>query len=117
MPEGQFVMGFSIHLRPGHPGCRVSRLKGLKEKLGRLSKNVIADNAYGSEKDYAYTNQEQVGYYLKYNSFGEEQKACYKPNLSATDQLGYDPEKDELICPVGKRLTYLYTFHTETEND
>jgi hypothetical protein len=48
-------------------------LKGVKEKLGRLPKNVIADSAYGSEENYAYINQEQVGNYLKYNSFGKEQ--------------------------------------------
>jgi transposase len=114
--EGQFVVGFSVHQRPGDPGCLVSHLKGVKEKLGRLPKNVIADSAYGSEENYAYINQEQVGNYLKYNSFGKEQKARYKPNPFAADQLGYDPEKDELICPAGKRLIYQYTFHTKTEN-
>lgn len=114
--EGQFVVGFSVHQRPGDPGCLVPHLKGLKEKLGRLPKNVIADSAYGSEENYAYISQEQVGNYLKYNSFGKEQRPRYKPNPFAADQLEYDPEKDELICPAGKRLKYLYTFHTKTDN-
>jgi transposase len=114
--EGQFVVGFSVHQRPGDPGCLVPHLKGLKEKLGRLPKNVIADSAYGSEENYAYLNQEQVGNYLKYNSFGKEQRPRYKPNPFASDQLMYDPEKDELICPAGKRLAYRYTFYRETDN-
>ena len=114
--EGQFVVGFSVHQRPGDPGCLVPHLKGLKEKLGRLPKNVIADSAYGSEENYAYLNQEQVGNYLKYNSFGKEQRPRYKPNLFASDQLEYDPEKDELICPAVKRLAYRYTFYRETDN-
>ena len=114
--EGQFVVGFSIHQRPGDPGCLVPHLQGLKEHLGRLPKNVIADSAYGSEENYAYINQERVGNYLKYNTFGKEQRPRYKPNPFASDQLKYDPEKDELICPAGKRLAYRYTFYRETDN-
>ena len=114
--EGQFVVGFSVHQRPGDPGCLVPHLKGVKEKIGRLPKNIIADSAYGSEENYAYLTQEQVGNFLKYNTFGKEQRARYKPNPFAADQLEYDPEKDELICPAGKHLIYRYTFHVKTDN-
>ncbi|OGN89133.1 MAG: transposase, partial [Chloroflexi bacterium RBG_13_48_10] len=114
--EGQFVVGFSVHQRPGDPGCLVPHLSGVKDKLGRLPKNVIADSGYGSEENYAYLEQEQVGIYVKYNTFGKEQRARFKPNPFAVDQLKYDPEKDELICPADKRLKYQYTFHTKTDN-
>lgn len=114
--EGQFVVGFSVHQRPGDPGCLVPHLKGVKKQLGRLPKKVIADSAYGSEENYAYLNQEQVGNYLKYNTFGKEQRPRYKPNPFAADQMAYDAEKDELICPAGKRLTYQYSSHPKTDN-
>lgn len=114
--EGQFVVGFSVHQRPGDPGCLVPHLQGVKERLGRLPENVIADSAYGSEENYAYLAQEQVGNYLKYNTFGKEQRARYQPDPFAADQLAYDPEKDELICPAGKRLTYRRTLQIHTEN-
>ena len=114
--EGQFVVGFSVHQRPGDPGCLVPHLKGVKEQLGRLPKNIIAHGAYGTEENYAYLAQEQLGNYLKYHSFGQEQRPRYKPNPFAADQMTYDPEKDELICPAGKRLIYQRTFHTKTAN-
>jgi transposase len=114
--EGQFVVGFSVHQRPGDPGCLVPHLQGVKDKLGRLPKNVIADSGYGSEENYAYLEQEQLGSYVKYNTFGKEQRARYKPNPFAADQLKYDLVKDELICPADKRLKYQYTFHTKTDN-
>jgi transposase len=114
--EGQFVVGFSVHQRPGDPGCLVPHLIGIKERLRRLPKHVIADSAYGSEENYAYLDQEQVGNFLKYNTFGKEQHPRYKPNSFAVDQLVHDPEKDELICPAGKRLTYRYTFYRKTDN-
>jgi len=114
--EGQFVVGFSVHQRPGDPGCLVPHLKRVKEKLGRLPKNVIADSAYGSEENYAYLYGEKVGNYLKYNTFGNEQRARYKPYPFAADQMDYDAQKDELICPAGKRLTYQYSTHPKTDN-
>lgn len=114
--EGQFVVGFSVHQRPGDPGCLVPHLKGVKARLGTLPKNVIADSGYGSEENYAYLNEEQVGNYLKYNTFGKEQRPRYKPNPFAADQMVYDAENDELICPAGKRLTYQYSTHPKTDN-
>lgn len=114
--EGQFVVGFSVHQRPGDPGCLVPHLQGVKGQLGRLPKNVIADSGYGSEENYAFLEQEQVGNYLKYNTFGKEQRPRYKPNPFAADQMEYDPNKDELICPAGRRLTYRYSFHSKTDN-
>lgn len=114
--EGQFVVGFSVHQRPGDPGCLVPHLKEVKEHLGRLPKNVIADSAYGSEENYAYLEQEQIGNYLKYNTFGKEQRARYQPDPFAADQMAYDAEQDELICPAGKRLTYQYSTHPKTDN-
>lgn len=114
--EGQFVVGFSVHQRAGDPGCLVPHLNKLKAWLGRLPHNVIADSAYGSEENYAYLQQEQVGNYLKYNTFGKEQRPRYKPNPFAGDQMGYDAEKDELICPAGKRLIYWYTAHPKSNN-
>jgi hypothetical protein len=69
--EGQFVVGFSVHQRPGDTGCLVPHLQGVKARLGRLPKNVIADSGYGSEENYAYLQAEQVGNYDKYNTFGK----------------------------------------------
>jgi hypothetical protein len=114
--EGQFVVGFSVHQRPGDTGCLVPHLQGVKARLGRLPKNVVTDSGYGSEENYAYLNAEQVGNYVKYNTFGKEQRPRYKPNPFAADQMVYDAKQDELICPAGKRLTYRFSAHPKTDN-
>ena len=62
-----------------------------------------------SKENYAYLNQEHIGNYLKYNTFGKEQRPRYKTNPFAADQMTYDAQKDELICPAGKRLAYQYS--------
>lgn len=114
--ENQFVVGYSVHQRPGDPGCLIPHLEQTKSMLGSLPRNVITDSAYGSEENYAYLNLAGIGNYLKYNNFKKEQRPRYKPNPFAGDQMAYDAEKDELICPARKRLEYCYTTNRKTEN-
>ena len=85
--ECQFVVSFSVHQQPGDPGCLVPHWQGIKEKLRRLPKIIIADSGYGSEENYAYLHQEQGGNYVKYNTFGKKQRPRYKPNSFAADQM------------------------------
>ena len=114
--EGQFVAGWSLHQRPGDSGCLVPHLEQLKRWVGRLPKKVMADGAYGSEENYAYLEDEEVGSYLKYNTFDKEQRKRYKPDPFQADQFGYDGRKDEFICPADRRLIYIETKVRTTEN-
>ncbi|MRR31615.1 IS1182 family transposase, partial [bacterium] len=50
--EGQFVVGFSVHGRSGDTACLIPHLENLRQHLGRLPRNIIADAGYGSEENY-----------------------------------------------------------------
>jgi transposase len=114
--EDQFVVGFSVHQRPGDPGCLIPHLAQVKQQLGQLPKNIIADSAYGSEENYVYLEQERVGNYLKYNTFHQEQKPRNKPNPFAADHWPYDAAQDGFTCPNGKGLHYQATHHHRSDN-
>jgi transposase len=114
--EGQFVVGFSVHQRPGDFYCLIPHLERVKGWLGRLPENVIADGGYGSEENYNYLAKAEVEPYVKYQTFHKEQTKKYKNNPFLVWNLEYDQEKDEFICPAGKRLIYLETSQQETEN-
>ena len=113
--ENQFVVGFSVHQRPGDSGCLKPHLEGLKAQLGRLPKKVIADAGYGSEENYAYLDEEGIEAYVKYNTFHLEQKKRKKDRFRAAS-FPYDETKDEFICPAEKRLAYQWTQPYQTEN-
>jgi len=113
--ENQFVVGFSVHQRPGDSGCLVPHLKGLKERLGRLPGKVIADAGYGSEENYVYLDEEGIEAHVKYNSFHLEQKKRKKDRFRAAS-FPYDEARDEFICPANRRLVYQETRPYETEN-
>ena len=114
--EDQVVVGFSVHQQAGDPGLLVPHLQQVKQWLGRLPGNIIADSAYGSEENYVYLEQEKVGSYLKCNTFHQEQKRRYVPNPFAIENMSYDKEKDEFTCPNGQKLNYQSTHHYRTKN-
>ena len=115
--EGQFVVGFTVHNQSSDPVC----LRPHLEKLAHLPQNVVADAAYGSEENYAYLEEHQLGNYMKYNSFYQETHKYRNPEIIRKHQFrsyqfGYDPQTDEFICPNQQRLIYRYTVNTKTTN-
>jgi hypothetical protein len=137
--EGQFVVGFSLHQCAGDTTCLIPHLEGVKtslsaiaqrkpelfskpeERSGCLPHNLSTDAGYGSEENYAYLEDHQLGNYVKYNTFHREQQHHRKPALVRkaqfrTENLPYDPETDAFICPAHQRLTYRGTSHQRTEN-
>jgi transposase len=114
--EGQFVVGYTVHQRPGDPGCLIPHLQEVKQQLGRLPKNITADSAYGSEENYVYLEAEGVNAYVKYNTFHQETKPRHKPNPFAIEQMPYDELQDAFTCPNGKQLRYKATHRYRTDN-
>ena len=138
--EGQFVVGFSLHQRAGDTACLIPHLEGVKANLSAIArrkpellpqqedhqprclpKNISADAGYGSEENYVYLEAHRLGNYVKYNTFHREQHKHRKPALIRrasfrSENLPYDAEKDEFICPADQRLTYRYTSHEKSEN-
>jgi hypothetical protein len=119
--EDQFVVGFSVHQQAGDPGCLIPHLEQVRARQGCLPKKIIADAAYGSEENYDYVERNQLGNYLKYNTFHQEQHPPRKSELQRkrlfrAENFPYEAEKDEFICPAQKRLTYQRTIRAESDN-
>lgn len=114
--ENQFVLGYTVHQRPGDPGCLIPHLRQTQAQLGRLPDNIVADSAYGSEENYLFLEQEQVGNYLKYNTFFQEHRKRFQPKPFDATFWPYDPTTDTLSCPNGKTLRLLYLSKEKTDN-
>jgi transposase len=115
--EGQFVVGYSVHNYSSDPITLNPHLTKLKHQ----PKNIIADAAYGSEENYAYLEQHQLGNYLKYTTFYQDTHPYRNPEIIRkhqfrSDHFDYDPQSDEFICPNQQRLSYLYTGKYKTAN-
>lgn len=119
--ENQFVVGFSLHQRAGDTSCLIPHMEKVRQRLGRLPNNIVADAGYGSEENYAYLKRHRLGNYVKYNTFHRDQIQHRKPELIRkkhfrSEHFPYDEQKDEFICPANQRLAYCYTSKHTTEN-
>ena len=115
--EEQFVVGFSVHQRPGDPGCLIPHMEETKQQRGgQQPKNAIADSAYGSEENYAYLEKENIQAFVKYNTFHQETQPRHKPNPFAAEQMPYDEAQDTYTCPNGQLLQYKATHRYRSDN-
>jgi transposase len=115
--ENQFIVGYSVHQNASDSVTMISHLEKLKGILGKvlpssqrkLPLNIITDAGYGSEENYQYLESEKMQGYVKYNMFDLEKTKKYKENKFRTENLQYDDQKDEYICPNNKVLRYIKT--------
>jgi transposase len=104
--ENQFVVGFSIHQKTNDLNCLIPNLNQLQERLGRLPRTVIADAGYGSEENYAYLEKMGLEGIVKYPLFSKQQKRSWCKQRFRFENWGYDPARDEYLCPNNQRLTF-----------
>lgn len=107
--ENKFVLSYTIHANPTDTRTLPVHLDQFSKDFGKYPKNLIADSGYGSEQNYDYLEEKKVTPYVKYGTYRLEQKRKNKKNQYRTFRWDYDPEKDELECPEGKKLVYKYT--------
>jgi hypothetical protein len=137
--EGQFVVGVSLHQRAGDTSCLIPHLERVKANLSDIARrnpgalptrgsqprhlpvNISADAGYGSEENYAYFEDHQLGNYVKYNIFHRQQQKHRKPELMRkalfrTENFPYEADRDVFICPANQPMTYQGTRRERTEN-
>ena len=105
--ENRYIVGFTIHPNPTDTKTLIPHLKHIETKLGQLPENIIADAGYGSEENYEYLEQKELGNYVKYNKFHWEKKRKNRDNPYLTENLTYDEETDSFLCPNQKRLIHV----------
>lgn len=82
---------------------------------------LLGDAAYGSEENNTWLEKHQIGNFLKFNCFHQEQ---YPPRkLESLEKqrfvsanFPYDSQKDEFTCPAGHPMLYMETRKHHTEN-
>ena len=115
--ENQFIVGYSIHQKPGDTTCLIPHLEKLKESLGeKMPENIIADAGYGSEENYEYLGENKLGNYVKYNMFHKEDTKKYKNDIYKSANFKYNKTEDTFNCPTGKKMEFLYEKEEKTEN-
>lgn len=67
--ENRYIVGYTVHPNPTDTKTMIPHLNHLKEKLGTLPENIIADAGYGSEENYEYLEENHLGSYGVFQVF------------------------------------------------
>lgn len=106
--ENQFVVDTTVHQRPGDTACAIPHCEHVKERLGRLPGNFVADAGYGSEENYAYLEGEGVDAYVKHSEFFREcRNGKWREDEMRVANWEYDEAADEYACPEGRTLAFV----------
>jgi transposase len=107
--ENQYVLGYSVHQEPGDTSCFKDHLQQLKkQRNGELPANIVADAGYGSEENYDYLEDQQLGNYVKYNTFHKEATKKWRTDPTRVQNWHYDEESDSYRCGFGRTLRFAY---------
>ena len=105
--ENQFIVGTTVHQRPGDTACAIPRCEHVKERIGHLPANFVADAGYGSEENYAYLEREGADAYVKHNEFFREcRNEKWLDDEMMVANWAHDENPDEHACPEGRTLAF-----------
>lgn len=105
--QNQFVINYNFHQKKASESDGfIAHMKRCKKIVGSYPEKVNGDSAYGSEENYKFLEEAKIGNYLKYNTYHIEKTKKHKSDPYRKENFGYDKEKDEYICPVGRALVY-----------
>ncbi|HOX14482.1 MAG TPA: IS1182 family transposase [Spirochaetales bacterium] len=114
--EDQFIVGFTIHQKPGDTTCMIPHLKALKKTVGALPTTIVADAGYGSEENYAFLERRRIRAFVKDSMFRKEKERAFAKQAYRKENLPYDAERDRFTCPAGRHLTFRHEQHKTSEN-
>jgi len=109
-----FITGVSVGQNPNDAVGFIAHMEA-RDALGLPPPpTVTGDSIFGTEENYAYLEQKQIGNYLKYPSWLREQRGQLKPYEKAA--FVYDEVRDVFTCPQGKTLAFVEEKQTTTES-
>jgi transposase len=112
--ENQIITHYSTHQTSTDFTTLEPHLEGFKNAYKKESKQVIADAGYGSEENYQLLENKEIEFFIPYNMYRIEQTRKHKKNLFHAQNLFYNQEQDFLICPIGQKMTKIYTKKSNT---
>lgn len=114
--ENQFILSYGIYQKAADTSVFIPFMERVKAQLKTTPRNVVTDAGYGSEENYDYIKNNNIGNYVKYNNFDYEKSNDYKKKIFLSDHFDYNKEQDKYKCPEGQLLDFIGTKKTRSEN-
>lgn len=103
--ENGIVLDYTISNNACDSVSFTDLMQGTVDNLnGKTPETTTGDGAYGTEENMNYLDTNNIGNYLKHNTFHREKKRSWKDKRPLLEDLKYNAEKDEFDCDCGAKL-------------
>jgi len=113
--EEQFITGVSVHQNTNDGTCLIPHLKSIETQQPQQPKNIIADSIFGTEQNYQHLEDNEIGNYMKFPQYHNEQTKKHKENIFHKGNFPYNPDTDSYTCPNNQQLTLQREYLQENE--
>ena len=119
--ESQFVIHYTLHQTTNDLNTLKPHLHTFEDLYQFLPEELTADAGYGSEENYDFLEQKNIDTFVKYNTFDKEQGILKSKRKKINedfqrDNLYYNQEKDQYICPMGQPMSKIANKNRKTKN-
>ena len=107
----QVILAYNITDNSADTNNFIELIKKTEKNTNEKVEKVKADAGYSSQKNLDYCKKERIDAYIPNKEDAQNKSKKEKPESSkyAREKFKYNKEKDEFICPRGKRLLYRKT--------
>jgi transposase len=114
--HNQYIASYSIHQNTNDTNTLISHLSQHIKNCKQKPNNITADAGYGSEQNYQWLEDQRITAYVKHNQFDRMQNETIRnKNPFAVDQLCYDAQHNQYLCPIGEPMKHIGWEITETK--
>ena len=114
--ESEYIVGVGSFSNRSDVNTLIPFLNRIKNHTGRKFENIIADAGYESSENYLYLEENGQNCFIKPQNYEISKKRSYKANPYTVENMTYNANKDEYICPDGRKLKFKRESKKTTEN-
>lgn len=105
--NNQYIASYSLHQNTNDTSTLIDHLSQHIKRFKQKPNNITADAGYGSEQNYQWLESKSITAYVKYNQFDRMQHEKLRNKKPfAVDQLHYDAQNNQYLCPIGEPMKH-----------
>ena len=114
--ESEYIVGVGSFSNRSDVNTLIPFLNRIKSHTNRRFENIIADAGYESSENYLYLEENGQNCFIKPQNYEISKKRSYKANPYTVENMTYNANRDEYICPNGRKLKFRSESKKTTEN-
>jgi transposase len=113
--DSEYVVWITAGPQPTDTTTLIPFLESMKQEVGHVYPNVVADSGYESEENYLYLEKNVQAAYIKPSNYEQSQTRKYHTDIGRRENMLYDAASDSYLCSNQKKLIKIGTRKTKSK--